>query len=127
MTTKARSAAGLNEAMRILARHGAGAAAVTGCVLDDTESGSVETVVWTPDRLTRTSVARLPIRLCGTGDLFTALLIARLCEGRDLHEAGSGATGEILAVLRRTQAAGSQEMQIAGFPFVPIKTLGVVS
>lgn len=96
-------------------------------MLDDTETGSVETVVWTPDRLTRTSVARLPIRPCGTGDLFTALLIARLCEGRDLHHAGAGATEEILAVLKRTQAAGSQEMQITGFPFVPIKTMEVAS
>ncbi len=116
---KARSEKDLNDAVQVLARRGTGAAAVTGCTLDDTSSGSVETVVWTPDKLTRTSVTRLPIRPCGTGDLFTALLVARLCEGCDLHEAGAGATEEILAVLRRTQAAASEEMLITGFPFVP--------
>lgn len=119
---KARSAAGLDEAMHILARRGTGAAAVTGCVLDDTPVQSVETAVWTPNGLTRTCIPRLPIRPCGTGDLFTALMIARLCDGCDLHEAGAGATEEILAILRRTEAAGSQEMQITGFPFIPVKT-----
>ncbi|MGX9394011.1 pyridoxal kinase (plasmid) [Nitrobacteraceae bacterium UC4446_H13] len=124
---KARSAEALNEAMRVLARRGAASAAVTGCVFDDTPADSVETVVWTRESVTRTCVRRLPIRPCGTGDLFTALLVARLCEGRGLHEAGAGATAEILAVLARTQAAASEEMRIIGFPFAPIKTPDVVS
>ena len=114
---KARSLEGLDQAMRVLNARGTGAAAVTGCVLDDTAPGSVETVVWSPHALSRSPVPRLPIRPCGTGDLFTALLIARLCEGAALPEAGAGATEEIFAVLRRTEAAGSGEMRIIGFPF----------
>lgn len=114
---KARSAEGLGEAMRALATSGAGAATVTGCVLDDTEPDSVETVIWTPQSLTRTTHPRLPIRPCGTGDLFTALLVARLCEGKPLPEAGADATNEIFAVLQRTAAAASGEMKIIGFPF----------
>lgn len=119
---KARSDEGLDEAMHILTRRGIGAAVVTGCVFDDTPAQSVETMVWTPNGLTRTCIPRLPIRPCGTGDLFTALMIARLCEGCDLDEAGAGATEEIFAILRRTEAAGSQEMRITGFPFTRLKT-----
>lgn len=113
----ARSVQAFGDAMEWLARNGTGAAAVTGCVFDDTPAGSLETVVWTPQSLTRTPVVRLPIRPCGTGDLFTALLTARLCEGLDLLDAAAGATQEIHAVLRRTQAEGSGEMSLTGFPF----------
>lgn len=113
----ARTAQALDEAMRALARRGTGAAAVTGCVLDDTPAGVVETVAWTPERLSRTPVVRLPIRPCGTGDLFTALMVARLCRGESLDDAAAAATREILAVLERTQAEASEEMRIVGFPF----------
>ncbi len=118
---KARSAEDLAEAMRILARRGTQAGAITGCVLDDTSPGAVETITWSEGRLNRTSVDRLPIRPCGTGDLFTALLVARLCEGKNLAEAGEGATREIFAVLKRTQAEASDEMRLIGFPFAQIK------
>lgn len=114
---KSRSVEGLDKAMRILSARGTMIAAVTGCVLDDTVSNSVETVTWSPRGLARSVVPRLPIRPCGTGDLFTALLIARLCAGEDLPTAAAGATKEIFAVLLRTQAAASEEMRIIGFPF----------
>ncbi|MGB3864159.1 MAG: pyridoxal kinase [Xanthobacteraceae bacterium] len=114
---RARSAKELDEAMRVLCARGAKAAAVTGCVLDDTAPGTVETVAWLPRALSRTAVARLPIRPCGTGDLFTALLVARLCRGDSLPDAAADATKEIFAVLQRTEATASQEMRIIGFPF----------
>lgn len=120
---KARSAEGLNDALRILAGRGVKAAAVTGCVLNDTLPGSVETIMWSGTSLTRVSVARLPIRPCGTGDLFTALLVARLCEGMELSEAGVDATEEITAVLRRTQDGAFEEMRITGFPFAATTNL----
>ncbi len=115
----ARDLAGLDAAMRLLAAQGVGAAAVTGCVLTDTPAGEVETVAWSPEGLGRTSVPRLPIRPCGTGDLFAALLAARLYAGEPLAQAARGATNEILSVLRRTQADGAEEMRIIGFPFSP--------
>ncbi|MEJ5022975.1 bifunctional hydroxymethylpyrimidine kinase/phosphomethylpyrimidine kinase [Ochrobactrum vermis] len=114
---KARSAEGIDQAMQLLSQRGTGAGVVTGCVLDDTLTGSVETVVWTPERLTRIATPRLPIRPCGTGDLFTALLLSRLCTGEALRRASELATSEILAVLERTQKAGSPEMSIVDFPF----------
>ncbi|MEJ5022902.1 pyridoxal kinase [Ochrobactrum vermis] len=114
---KARSAEGVSAAVRILSERGVRGAAVTGCVLDDTEPGFVETVIWSNGGLTRIPVQRLPIRPTGTGDLFTALLVAKLCEGIALAEAGIAATEEIRAVLERTHADASREMRITGFPF----------
>jgi len=113
---KARTLAGLDEAMTALGG-GAISAAVTGCVLDDTAPGSVETITWSPQGTGRTTRPRLPIRPCGTGDLFTGLMTSRLWAGESLAEAGAGATEEIFAILQRTQAVGAGETCIVGFPF----------
>lgn len=111
---QARSADAIGDAAVILRGRGTGDVVVTGCVLDDTAPGCVETVACTSSGLHRTSVAKLPIRPCGTGDLFTALLVAQLCKGAALAEASAKATDEIFAVLKRTQASGADEMRIVG-------------
>lgn len=113
----ARSAATLAAAARSLTETGTGAVVVTGCTLEDTAPGMVETILAAPDGLHRSAVPRLPIRPCGTGDIFTALMVARICAGQALPEAVAGATGEVLAVLERTRDAGTEEMQMAGFDF----------
>ncbi|MFC4257291.1 pyridoxal kinase [Altererythrobacter xixiisoli] len=117
----ARTQQDLEAAMASLHQRGMGAAVVTGCVMADTPAGWLESVAWsprnTPDSTVRTATPRLPIRPCGTGDLFTALLVARLCDGSPLAEAAKGATQEMTAVLQRTQDAGTEEMRIIGFPF----------
>ena len=115
--TEARSMDGIADAMATLCGNGTRAAVVTGCVLNDTASGSVETVAWSPTGMSRTAVRRLPIRPCGTGDLFTALLTARLCAGEALLPAAEGATMEVFSVLERTQACATAEMAITGFRF----------
>lgn len=115
--TKARTASDLQAAMEILAGRGTGAAAVTGCVLADTPEGHVETIAWAGEICRRTAVRRLPIRPYGTGDLFTALLVARLCAGMQLAEASEGATNEIFALLLQMAAEDVEEMPIIGFPF----------
>lgn len=114
---KARSAKELEAAARVLLSHGTGSAVVTGCTLDDSAPNTVEAVLCSPQGLRRTPTARLLIRPCGTGDLFTALLVASLCAGKDLAAASAYATAEIFAVLQRTAAAGAEEMRIIGFPF----------
>lgn len=90
-------------------------AAVTGCVFDDTIRGQVETVSCSASGFARSAVERLPIRPCGTGDLFTALLIAGLCDDKCLNEAAANATAEVFGVLQATLAAGSNEMLLTGF------------
>ncbi len=109
---KARSAAALASAAGALMARGTGAVVATGCGLEDSATGVVETVACTPEGLHRTAIPRLPIRPCGTGDLFTALMVAGICAGQPLPQAAEAATQEVLAILRRTQAAGTAEMQI---------------
>lgn len=119
----ARSAPDLAAAAAALRARGTGAVVATGCTLDDTPPGRVETILCGADgALHRTAIPRLPIRPCGTGDIFTALMVARLCAGQALAEAVAGATHEVLAILRRTEAAaagpdGAGEMALAGFDF----------
>lgn len=92
-------------------------AIVTGCVLADTASGHVETLAWTDGVITRSAIPHVPIRPCGTGDLFTALVVADLVAGVRLAETSLRATQVMLAVLRRTETAKTGEMALAGFPF----------
>ena len=114
---RARNLSGIEAATRAI---GDGIdAVVTGCVLEDTAPGHVETIACTGGEISRTSVERLPIRPCGTGDLFTGLLAARLAANEPLAEAAAGATAEVHAVLRRTEEAASPEMRLSGFPFLP--------
>ncbi|MDD2869315.1 pyridoxal kinase [Neomegalonema sp.] len=112
---RARSLSGIRTAMRAFGREID--AVVTGCVLEEGVPGHVESVAWSAGEISRTSVERLLIRPCGTGDLFTGLLVARLACGVPLAEAAARATAEIHAVLERTRAAGTEEMRIIGFPF----------
>lgn len=121
--TRTHSLDGIADAMSVLHHSGTEAAVVTGCELDDTAAGSVETVVWTPNGMSRKAVPRLPIRPCGTGDLFTSLLLARLCAGEALPHAAERATVEVFSVLQRTQAAGAAEMALIGFPFAGHRNL----
>lgn len=110
--SKARSIEMVAEAVRILSARGTGNVVATGCVIDDTAPGEVETILCAGPSLHRTSIVRLPIRPCGTGDLFTALLVKHLCKGSSLPEACTRATEEIAIILKRTWVAGADEMQI---------------
>jgi pyridoxine kinase len=111
---KARGGADLRAAADALRRAGTGDVVVTGCVLDDTAPDCVETIVCTAAGQHRTATARLPIRPCGTGDLFTALMTAHLCQGLAVAEASARATAEVFAVLQRTFEKGSAEMVLIG-------------
>ncbi|TPF75589.1 pyridoxal kinase [Brucella gallinifaecis] len=138
--SKARSAEGLAMAADEIIRRGTGAVVTTGCVLDDTPDRSVETITRADGQLHRTSVMRLNMRPCGTGDIFTALLVAQLCAGRPLAEATETATREVFAILSRSpsdgpgsdgsgfggsSSGGSGEMRIIGFPFSQFRSVEV--
>ncbi|MFD1787531.1 pyridoxal kinase [Sphingomonas floccifaciens] len=112
-------AAAVTDAANLLRARGIGAVVATGCRLDDTPQGTVETLTCTADSASRCGVPLLPIRPCGTGDLFTALLVTRLIAGDNAHAAAAGATRAVFAVLERTCAAGSSEMRIVGHTFEP--------
>lgn len=111
------TAAAAMGAAEVLHARGAGAVVATGCRLSDTGAGMVETLAWMPGDVGRFPVPLLPIRPCGTGDLFTAVLVARLVGGSGLLAAAAEATATTFAILDRTRAAGATELRIAGYPF----------
>ena len=80
----------------------------TGCVLDDTPAGHLESVVRGPRDAGRYPTPRLPAALPGTGDLFTGLLVAGLARGHGLAQAvvrAQDLTGAALAHAARIGAA----------------------
>jgi pyridoxine kinase len=108
----ARSASELRAAAGILADGGRRTVIATGCTLDDTPAGKVETILCEPHGLCRTATERLPIRPCGTGDLFTGLFVAGLAKGLSPAAACRKATAQVFRILGRTMEAGSEEMQL---------------
>ena len=88
-------------------------AVVTGCVLEDTPLGLIETVVLDGETQTRLAFPRLPIVPVGTGDLLTGIVTANLADGLSLVEAARDAAGVLVDVLGRTVAAGQAEMRLA--------------
>ncbi|HEY0969713.1 MAG TPA: pyridoxal kinase [Gemmatimonadales bacterium] len=86
---------------------------VTGCALDDTPEGMVDTLAVGAHGAWRVRTPRIPVRPAGTGDLFAGLVVAGLVEGKPLHEAVGGAVSSTYSVLERTAAAGTYEMCLA--------------
>ncbi len=105
----ARSAEGLFAAAASL---GPQRVVVTGCALDDTPAGAIETIVYDAGALHRVSTPRLPIKPYGAGDLFAGLLVAHLVTGEDLIRAAEKACAGIFAVLQRTIMEKSYELRI---------------
>jgi pyridoxine kinase len=91
---------------------------VTGCALDDTPAGVIETIVYERGALHRIATPRLPIKPYGAGDLFTGLLVAHLVTGWDLVPAAEKACAGIFAVLQRTINEKSYELRIAPADFI---------
>ena len=88
----------------------------TGCTLNDTAAGQVETILCAGGKLSRFATSRLPIRPYGTGDLITGLIAAHLAKGRAMEAAVRLAVETIFAVLVRTQDAGTAEMRLVPLP-----------
>lgn len=86
--------------------------AVTGCILEDTPDGQVETIVAEGDAVARIAAPRIPIRPCGTGDLFTGVLVAHRSAGLSLCASARLAVQAVSAILTQTQIRKSEEMII---------------
>ncbi len=121
----ARSAEALLTAARGLTKGGQQRIVVTGCTLDDTPDGHIETIVCDGGALHRIAAERLPIRPNGAGDLFAGLLVAHLALGCDLTGAAEKAAAVVLAVLRRTLAERAYELRIlpSDFARLPSRAL----
>lgn len=90
-----------------------GSLIATGCVLDDSPAGHLESVILGPQGVSRHPTPRLPIALPGTGDLFCAIVVAGLARGRDLPYAVKTAQDLTSAALIHADAIGAQEVVLS--------------
>ena len=79
----------------------------TGCVLEDSPEGHLESVTAGPGGVFRHPTPHLPVALPGTGDLYSGLILAALGRGRSLSQAvdlAQDLTGRALAHAARVGA-----------------------
>ncbi|GHC09481.1 MULTISPECIES: pyridoxal kinase [Gemmobacter] len=83
---------------------------VTGCALEDTPEGHIESVILGPGGTSRHPTPHLPIALPGTGDLFAGLVVAGLGRGLTLPRAVETAQVLTARALAHAQALGAGEV-----------------
>lgn len=104
------SLADLETARRLLTLSAQARLIVTGCALDNTAPGQIESVVLGPDGISRHPTPHLPVALSGTGDLFAGLIVAGLARGLALSAAIGMAQRLTSQALGRAQALGAREV-----------------
>lgn len=82
----------------------------TGCHLEDTPDGQIETIVIDGDKVERIYSRNIDIETTGTGDLFTAILASQLAKGRNIATAAMIASETISNVLDYIVQKGLDEM-----------------
>jgi pyridoxine kinase len=85
---------------------------VTSVVHDATPEDALDMVAVSTEGAWEVRTPRLPINPPGAGDLTSAVFLANLLTGHDLPTALARTTSSVFAVMERTAAAGSREMQI---------------
>ncbi|MCE8417763.1 pyridoxal kinase [Rhodovulum sulfidophilum] len=89
----------------------------TGCALEDTPPGHIESVILGPGGagdIGRHPTEHLPIALPGTGDLFAALILAGIARGAPLAAAVKTAQTLTAEALRDARALGAGEVVLSG-------------
>lgn len=107
----------LVEARARLPLSGGGRLIVTGCILDDTPEGQIESVHLGANGIRRHPVPRLAGALSGTGDLFAGLIVAGLGRGMTLDDAIDTAQRLTASALRRANDLGAPEVVLSGSDF----------
>ncbi len=82
----------------------------TGCALEDTPAGHIESVILGADGASRHPVEHLPIALPGTGDLFAGLIVASLARGVPLPQAVEKAQLLTSRALNHARTLGASEV-----------------
>jgi pyridoxine kinase len=82
----------------------------TGCALDDSPTGHIESVILDADGPSRHPVEHLPVALPGTGDLFSGLVVAGLARGVPLPQTVGTAQRLISRALNHARTLGAGEV-----------------
>ncbi|YBV94550.1 pyridoxal kinase (plasmid) [Phyllobacteriaceae bacterium JZ32] len=85
----------------------------TGCALEDTPGGYLESVILGTEGLSRHPTEHLPIVLPGTGDLFAALIIVGLARGMALPRTVEIAQSLTSRALNRAKTLGAGEVVLS--------------
>jgi pyridoxine kinase len=85
----------------------------TGCALEDTPIGHIESVILGPESISRHPTQYLPTALPGTGDLFVGLIVAGLARGLGLSRAVDIAQGLTSRALNHASALGAAEVVLS--------------
>ena len=85
----------------------------TGCALEDTPTGHIESVILGADGASRHPVEHLPVALPGTGDLFAGLVVAGVARGLALPQAVETAQRLTSRALNHARALGAGEVVLS--------------
>ncbi|RVP14336.1 pyridoxal kinase [Sinorhizobium meliloti] len=86
----------------------------TGCALEDTTPGQIESVILGPEGIiSRHPTKRLPLDLPGTGDLFAGLIVAGLARGMPMPRAVEIAQNLTSRALDHANALGAGEVVLS--------------
>lgn len=82
----------------------------TGCVLEDTPGGHLESLILGAENTSRHPTPHIPVALPGTGDLFSGLLVAGLGRGHGLPQAVDQAQALTGRALAHAERVGAREI-----------------
>ena len=85
---------------------------VTGCLLQDTPVGVIESVIIDPDKTTRVPTRQLPWSLSGTGDLYASIVAAGRGQGMSLIQAVDYAQHLTSLALQAAGERGEREVAL---------------
>ena len=85
----------------------------TGCALDDTLEGHIESIILGPEGVSRHPTAHLPVALPGTGDLFAGLVVAGLGHALPLTRAVETAQKLTSRALAHAKDLGAGEVVLS--------------
>ncbi|RYC25457.1 pyridoxal kinase [Ciceribacter ferrooxidans] len=85
----------------------------TGCALEDTPDGHIESVILGPGGISRHPTVHLPVALPGTGDLFAGLIVAGLARGFALTHAVETAQTLTSRALNHASTLGAGEVVLS--------------
>ncbi|NDV69773.1 pyridoxal kinase [Dysgonomonas sp. 25] len=86
---------------------------ITGCLLEDTPEGIIESLVVRNGKIDRIHSRRIAVTVTGAGDLYTAILASQLARGKDMLAAVQKAADTLSSCFEDLASKGLTEMNAA--------------